>query len=332
MRTRVAFALSEIFVVNVASITASWPLFGAAGFMDLLAEHALGNYRSLLAAVSRNLSMGCMLTYRGSRKEDPRTGRHPDENYAREVMQLFSIGLLQLHPDGTPAWKAARRWKPIRTPTSRAWRVFTGWDLDGPETDVEFHRRPMKLDPALHSMAEKRFLGTVIPAGTGGPQSLALAMDAISAHPNVGPFIGAQLIQRLVASNPSPAYVARVAAVFADDGLGARGNLKAVTRAVLLDPEARFPDLASPHWGKVREPILRFSGWARPSARARATAPGPCPTPATTPSGWRKARCARPACSTSSGRATRPPPPSWRARAWPRRNCRSPTKPASPAT
>ena len=102
MRTRVAFALSEIFVVNVASITASWPLFGAAGFMDLLAEHALGNYRSLLAAVSRNLSMGCMLTYRGSRKEDPRTGRHPDENYAREVMQLFSIGLLQLHPDGTP--------------------------------------------------------------------------------------------------------------------------------------------------------------------------------------------------------------------------------------
>ena len=84
----------------------------------------------------------------------------------------------------------------------------------------------MKLDPALHSMAEKRFLGTVIPAGTGGPQSLALAMDAISAHPNVGPFIGAQLIQRLVASNPSPAYVARVAAVFADDGLGARGNLR----------------------------------------------------------------------------------------------------------
>ena len=264
VRTRVAFALSEIFVVNVASITASWPLFGAAGFMDLLAEHALGDYRSLLAAVSRNLSMGCMLTFRGSRKEDPRTGRHPDENYAREVMQLFSIGLLQLHPDGTPRLEGGA---PVETYTNAdvqgLARVFTGWDLDGPEADVEFHRRPMKLDPALHSMAEKRFLGVVIPAGTGGPQSLALAMDAISAHPNVGPFIGAQLIQRLVASNPSPAYVARVAAVFADDGLGARGNLKAVTRAVLLDPEARFPDLASPHWGKVREPILRFSGWAR---------------------------------------------------------------------
>ena len=94
VRTRVAFALSEIFVVGVASITANWPLFGAAGFMDLLAEHAFGNYQDLLTAVTRNLSMGCMLTYRGNRKEDPRTGRHPDENYAREVMQLFSIGLV----------------------------------------------------------------------------------------------------------------------------------------------------------------------------------------------------------------------------------------------
>ena len=242
--------------MNVASITASWPL-GAAGFMDLLAEHALGDYRSLLAAVSRNLSMGCMLTFRGSRKEDPRTGRHPDENYAREVMQLFSICLLTARP----AWKAARRWKPIRTPTSRAWRVFTGWDLDGPEADVEFHRRPMKLDPALHSMAEKRFLGVVIPAGTGG-RALALAMDAISAHPNVGPFIGAQLIQRLVASNPSPAYVARVAAVFADDGLRARQpEGRDARRAARPGGALSRPGLAP--LGKVREPILRFSGWAR---------------------------------------------------------------------
>jgi uncharacterized protein (DUF1800 family) len=101
VRTRVAFSLSEIFVVGVSSITASWPLFGAAGFMDLLARHALGNYQDLLTAVTQNLSMGCMLTYRGNRKEDPKTGRHPDENYAREVMQLFSIGLLVLEQDGT---------------------------------------------------------------------------------------------------------------------------------------------------------------------------------------------------------------------------------------
>ncbi|ARP95732.1 DUF1800 domain-containing protein [Bordetella genomosp. 13] len=264
VRTRVAFALSEIFVVGVSSITASWPLFGAAGFMDLLAEHALGSYRALLGAVSRNLSMACMLTFRGNRKEDPVTGRHPDENYAREVMQLMSIGLVELQRDGTPRLAEGG---PVETYTNAdvqgLAKVFTGWDLDGPETDVEFHRRPMALDRAQHSMSEKRFLGTVIPAGTDGHRSLAIAMDVLSAHPNVGPFIGRQLIQRLVTSNPSPAYVARVAAVFDDDGTGARGNLRAVVRAILLDREARFPDLASPTWGKVREPIVRFAAWAR---------------------------------------------------------------------
>jgi uncharacterized protein (DUF1800 family) len=112
-------------------------------------------------------------------------------------------------------------------------------------------------------MSEKRFLGAVIPAGTGGVASMNKALDVLCAHPNVGPFIGTQLIQRLVTSNPSPAYVGRVAAVFADDGRGRRGNLRAVVRAVLLDREARFPDLDSPTWGKVREPIVRFAAWAR---------------------------------------------------------------------
>jgi uncharacterized protein (DUF1800 family) len=264
VRTRMAFALSEIFVVGVQSITASWPLFGAAGFMDLLAEHALGSYQALLTAVTKNLSMGCMLTYRGNRKEDPKTGRHPDENYAREVMQLFSIGLLMLEPDGTVKLVTGA---PVETYTNAdvqgLARVFTGWDINGPETNVEFHRRPMALNNALHSMSEKRFLGAVIPAGTDGRLSLQKAMDVICAHPNVGPFIGMQLIQRLVTSNPSPAYVRRVSAVFDDDGSGERGNLKAVLRAILLDPEARNPNLNNPTWGKVREPILRFSGWAR---------------------------------------------------------------------
>lgn len=264
VRTRMAFALSEIFVVGVQSITASWPLFGAAGFMDLLAEHALGSYQALLTAVTKNLSMGCMLTYRGNRKEDPKTGRHPDENYAREVMQLFSIGLLMLEPDGTVKLVNGA---PVETYTNAdvqgLARVFTGWDINGPETNVEFHRRPMALNNALHSMSEKRFLGAVIPAGTDGRLSLQKAMDVICAHPNVGPFIGMQLIQRLVTSNPSPAYVRRVSAVFGDDGSGERGNLKAVLRAILLDPEARNPNLNNPTWGKVREPILRFSGWAR---------------------------------------------------------------------
>ncbi len=264
VRTRVAFALSEIFVVGVSSITASWPLFGAAGFMDLLAQHALGNYQQLLTAVTQNLSMGCMLTYRGNRKEDPKTGRHPDENYAREVMQLFSIGLLELEADGSVRMVNGA---PVETYTNAdvqgLAKVFTGWDINGPETDVEFHRRPMALNNALHSLAEKRFLGAVVPAGTDGHLSLKRAMEVISAHPNVGPFIGTQLIQRLVTSNPSRAYVARVSAAFDDDGNGQRGNLKAVVRAILLDPEARQPDLAAPGWGKVREPILRFSAWAR---------------------------------------------------------------------
>ncbi|CAM3612403.1 DUF1800 domain-containing protein [Bordetella flabilis] len=264
VRVRTAFALSEIFVVGVSAVTASWPLFGAASFMDILAQHALGNYRQLLEAVTLNLSMGCMLTYRGNRKEDPRTGREPDENYAREVMQLFTIGLYELNPDGTLKLKQG---KPIETYTNDDVRglakVFTGWDLNGSENDVEFQRRPMALNPSNHSMSEKRFLGAVIPPGTGGVASLGKALDVLCAHPNVGPFIGTQLIQRLVTSNPSPAYVKRVAAAFADDGRGVRGNLRAVVRAVLLDPEARFPDLDSPTWGKVREPILRFAAWAR---------------------------------------------------------------------
>jgi uncharacterized protein (DUF1800 family) len=208
--------------------------------------------------------MGCMLTYRGNRKEDPRTGRAPDENYAREVMQLFTIGLYELNQDGTLKLSQG---KPVETYGNDDVRglakVFTGWDLNGTEDTPAFHRRPMALDPSLHSMSEKRFLGTVIPAGTGGVASLNKALDVLCAHPNVGPFIGTQLIQRLVTSNPSPAYVARVAAVFNDDGRGRRGNLREVVRAVLLDREARFPDLASPTWGKVREPIVRFAAWAR---------------------------------------------------------------------
>ena len=179
----------------------------------------------------------------------------------------------------------------------------------------------MKLDPTLHSMAEKRFLGVVIPAGTGGPQSLALAMDAISAHPNVGPFIGAQLIQRLVASNPSPAYVR-----------ARGGGLRRRRPGRARQPEGRDARRAARPGGALSRPGLAplgqgarthpaLSGWARAFGARSSNGAGPCPTPATTPSGWRKARCARPACSTSSGRATRPPPPSWRARAWPRRNC-----------
>jgi uncharacterized protein (DUF1800 family) len=264
LRVRAAFAYSEIFVVGVSALTFSWPLFGAASFMDTLSDHAFGTFRAMLEGVTRHIAMGSMLTYRGNQKDDPKTGRHPDENYAREVMQLFTIGLYELNPDGSVKLRGGR---PIETYNNEdvegLAKVFTGWDLNGGEQDVAFVRRPMALNPTQHSMAEKRFLGTVIPAGTGGEASLRHAMDTLCAHPNVGPFIGRQLIQRLVTSNPSPAYVARISAVFSDDGKGVRGNLGAVLRAILLDTEARDADLAQPGWGKIREPIVRFAAWAR---------------------------------------------------------------------
>lgn len=264
VRVRTAFAFSEIFVVGMSSITASWPMFGAAAFMDTLDEHCFGTFRQLLEAVTRSVAMGCMLTYRGNRKEDRRTGRQPDENYGREVMQLFTIGLYQLNPDGS---NKLEHGKAVETYTNAdvqgLAKVFTGWDLDGQETDPGFQRRPMALTQANHSLAEKRFLGAVILPGTDGEISLRKALDVLCTHPNNGPFIGTQLIQRLVTSNPSPAYIARVSSVFADDGHGVRGNLRAVIKAILLDPEARQPDLSSPTWGKVREPIVRFAAWAR---------------------------------------------------------------------
>jgi uncharacterized protein (DUF1800 family) len=264
VRVRAAFALSEIYVVGISAITAYWPLFGAASYMDVLTEHALGNFRELLEAVTLNFAMGCMLTHRGNRREDNHTGRRPDENYAREIMQLFTIGLYELHQDGRLKFSQG---KPIETYTNDdvegLAKVFTGWGKNGKDDDVESYRRPMRLNPQHHSLSAKRFLGITIPAGTGGVASLHQALDVLCGHDNVAPFIGTQLIQRFVTSNPSPAYVARVAAVFNRDDQGVRGNLKAVIKAILLDREARFPDLASPTWGKVREPILRFTAWAR---------------------------------------------------------------------
>ena len=217
--------------------------------------------------------MGIYLSHRGNRKADydaqGKPLRVPDENYARELMQLFTIGLVQLHPDGTPKLKDGQP-QPTYTQddVSQLARVFTGWDLARPTgaDAAERLRLPMQHIAARHSPEEKRFLGVLIPARTDGPTSLRIALDALFQHPNVGPFIGRQLIQRLVTSNPSPAYVARVAARFDNDGTGVRGNLRAVTEQVLRDPEARSPlniTQPAPSWGKLREPVLRFTQMAR---------------------------------------------------------------------
>lgn len=270
LRTRVTLALSEILVTSIAGFAgASWRQFSAAAYLDLLEKNAFGNYRTLLQDVSLSAPMGEYLTYRKNLKFDARTGALPDENYAREIMQLFTIGLVHLNIDGSPRLTSG-----LKTETyglediAGLARVFTGWDYDmAGATNVDlpdYKRRPMTQTATRHETGAKTFLGTTIAAGTDGATSLTLALDAIFAHANVAPFISKQLIQRLVTSNPSGAYVTRVATVFNNDGTGVKGNLKAVVKAILLDDEARnAANLANPNFGKLREPILRFAAWAR---------------------------------------------------------------------
>lgn len=269
LRQRVTLALSEIVVAAVSGFVGNgWKAFSAAAFLDLLEANAFGSYRTLLQQVSLSAPMGEFLTYRNNAKFNPNTGALPDENYAREVMQLFTIGLVQLNLDGSPkiVGGVAQETYVLEDITGLA-RVFTGWNYDLTNTTAdtpEFKRRPMIQNAARHETGSKTFIGTTIPAGTDGLNSLTLALDAIFAHANVAPFISRQLIQRLVCSNPSPAYITRVATVFNNDGAGAKGNLKAVIKAILLDDEARnAARLADPNFGKLREPILRFTGWAR---------------------------------------------------------------------
>jgi uncharacterized protein (DUF1800 family) len=208
--------------------------------------------------------MGSYLNMRGNLREDPAKGRVPDENYSREVLQLFSLGLTELAADGTLKNGVATDTYGQDTITGLA-KVFTGWNNNAANnTDPGYAQRPMVLTAANHSTSVKQFLGVTIAAGTPGATALQTALDTIAAHPNVGPFIGRQLIQRLVASNPSPAYVARVSAVFANNGAGVRGDLRAVIKAILLDDEARRAPVAGDTTrGKLREPVVRFIQWAR---------------------------------------------------------------------
>lgn len=276
LRQRVAFALSEIFVVSILDSCGSNSYSrGAADYLDMLGRNAFGSYRALLESVSLHPVMGCYLSSISNRAEDTVTGRVPDENFAREVMQLFSIGLYELQPNGTLKLDASNQ--PIETygPTdiSGMAKVFTGWSWWCP---LKLGSSCFGTSPSLpdqyvtamrgytlyHSKSEKRFLKSVIPASSfATPQgSLEIALDALSTHPNVGPFIGKQLIQRLVTSNPSPAYVARVNAAFNSAG----GNLGAMVKAILLDPEARdWNATHSDTFGKVREPILKLSALMR---------------------------------------------------------------------
>ncbi|AKJ31765.1 DUF1800 domain-containing protein [Caldimonas brevitalea] len=278
LRQRVAYALSQIFVISMVDGNVAERPRGVAGYMDTLAEHAFGNYRDLLEAVARHPMMGIYLSHLRNQKEDPTTGRVPDQNFAREVMQLFSIGLNRLNPDGTPVLGAQGR--PQESYNSDdivgLSRVFTGFSWYSTRSDDAcFHGwsqcqdpdrlwRTMRAYPKFHSVLDKRFLGRTAPASADPEASLDAALDTLYQHPNVGPFIGKQLIQRLVTSNPSPRYVARVTAAFNNNGAGVRGDMRAVVKAVLLDPEARAANAAAdPGYGKLREPVLRLSAFLR---------------------------------------------------------------------
>lgn len=279
LRQRVAYAWSQIFVISLQDPTLANLPRGVASYMDVLNQRAFGNYRDLLEAVSTHPMMGIYLTHLRNRKEDPARGRVPDENYAREVMQLFSIGLFELNPDGSVRQSGGADLETYTADDIAGLaKVFTGWSWAGPDkTDARFnentsardpnrHVLPMQNYPQFHSVSQKNFLGTSIePQGSAnGDASLKIALDRLFNHPNVGPFIGKQLIQRLVTSNPSPGYVQRVAAAFADNGQGVRGDLGAVVRAVLLDTEARdLARLDDPAFGKLREPVLRLTAYLR---------------------------------------------------------------------
>jgi uncharacterized protein (DUF1800 family) len=276
MRKRIALALSEFFVVSLSPIDGFYPPYVIGAYWDLLCANAFGNFRTLLERITLNAGMGFFLNTKGNLKEDA-NGRQPDENYAREVMQLFTIGLHELNQDGTPRLDANNN--PIETygqsDITNLARVFTGYDWDylangGGFTDVawtnnynvpstHFATNPMWFNPAAHSNLAVTFLGLTIPANTPGPEALRQALDHLFNHANVGPFFCRQMIQRLVTSNPSPAYVGRVAAVFANNGSGTRGDLKAVWSAILTDVEARtLPPASNPMSGKLREPIVRW--------------------------------------------------------------------------
>jgi uncharacterized protein (DUF1800 family) len=277
LRQRVAFALSEIFVVSDATsdLLGNTP-HGMTHYYDTLARDSFGNFRTLIEDVTLHPVMGIYLSMMQNQKPDPVNNIRPDENYAREVLQLFSVGLVRLNPDGTPILDANQQ--PVPTYNQDTVKgfahVFTGWTFNGCQAQGYFDCyyydssapawvTPMENQAAYHASAQEKqlleYTGVSLPggklaAGGSGHGDLAAALDNIFNHPNVGPFIGRQLIQRLVTSNPSPAYVGRVAAV----------------TAVLMDPEARDPASQPENFGKVREPILRLTHlWRTLNAKSK---------------------------------------------------------------
>jgi uncharacterized protein (DUF1800 family) len=267
LRQRVAFALWQIMVVSDRKIDNR---IGIVNYQGVLLNDAFTTYRKLIEDVSLSPAMGTYLDMANNVKADPQAGTNPNENYAREVLQLFSVGLYKLNADGSPVLDGSG--KPVATYSQETVEgfahVFTGWTYPSDKRsrntgglNPPAYTGPMVARDAYHQDGTKLLLDGMVISQSGTANELHAAMDDIAQHPNVGPFFGTRLIQALVKSNPSPAYVQRVAAAFANNGGGVRGDMKAVIRAVLLDPEARAGDAqaAAASDGKLREPALYMS-------------------------------------------------------------------------
>lgn len=274
LRQRITYSLSQIFVVSASAGN----LFNVAADLsnshyDFLNQNAFGNYRDLLSDVSRSPSMGKYLSHMFNPRSVPQNNTFPDENYAREVMQLFSIGLYELNQDGSRKLDSSNNFIPTYNidDIKEFAKIFTGfgdghsngeWQVFGEsEAKISSHI-PMEMYEEWHEPGIKYLLNDeVVPSGQSGIQDFEDAIDNLFHHPNVGPFFGKAMIQFLVTSNPSPAYISRVAAAFNDNGDGIRGDIKAVIKAILLDEEARQCDpVDHPTAGKLREPIIRYTG------------------------------------------------------------------------
>jgi uncharacterized protein (DUF1800 family) len=279
LRNKTAFSLLQILVVSRASIVLGNQLKGHMSYLDILYEGAFDNYRNLLESVTLHPMMGYYLSHLQNKKGDPSIGTLPDENYAREIMQLFSIGLFELNIDGT--YKLDFDGNRIPTydinDVQELAKVFTGlsggaWDLKlFPELEgvpLDFDRRlnryditvPMIMYEEHHDQGEKTLPdGTVLPAGQSGMKDIQDVLDVLFNHPNIGPFVTKRMIQQMIKSNPSPAYVKKVALTFNNNGEGVRGDMGAVVKAILLDPEARDCNLIDDEKnGKLRQPIERL--------------------------------------------------------------------------
>lgn len=265
LRQRVAYALSQFFVVSGEGELGQHPN-ALANCYDILIAGSFGNFRDLLEQVTLSPVMGNYLSMKGNQKADIENKIHPDENYARELLQLFSIGVVELNLDGSVVVDD----QGIPVPTydqeivENFARVFTGWHFKGVDhwdyPSVEDWYNPMQPYEDKHDTAAKTLLnGVTIPAGQTARQDLQAALDNIFNHDNVGPFVVKHLIRQLVTSNPSPEYIARVASVFNRDSQGQRGNLAAVVVAILFDDEAlRGYEKDPQYFGRLREPLVRL--------------------------------------------------------------------------